>query len=182
MSFRRNIAYVGSAIVLVSGITGIVGWWLPSSAAWLDHHGFIAWPLAVFSVLLFVWAAVNWQEVTRELAKERAEKRTTLVQADRKLFDDFKVALPKDSPVLAWLRYDADKRMYRRSNVAPLSDFIYRWCDADEHFVNPELENAAQRLVEYIRDFLSYQGINSFTAPPRWQNDEKDPVYEFFGP
>jgi hypothetical protein len=130
---------------------------------------------------LFVWAAVNWQEVTRGLATAHAEKRT-IVPADRKLFDDFKVALPKDSPVLAWLRYEADEGMYRHSNVAPLSDFVYRWRDADEHFVNPELEHAAQRLVEYARDFLSYQGINSFTAPPRWQNDEKDHVYECFGP
>jgi hypothetical protein len=181
VSLRRNIAYAGAAIAVVSGITGIVGWWLPSSATWLNRHGFIAWPLAVLSVLLFVWAAVNWQEVTRELATARAETRT-LVPADRQLFNEFKVALPKDSPVLAWLRYDADKRMYRHSNVAPLSDLIYRWRDADEHFVNPELEQAVQRFVEYAGDFLSYQGINSFTAPPRWQNDEKDHVYEYFGP
>ena len=181
MSLRRNIAYVGAAIALVSGITGIVGWWLPSSAAWLDRHGFIAWPLAVLSVLLFVLAAVNWQEATRELATARAEMRA-LVPADRQLFSDFKTALPKDSPVLVWLRYDADTRMYRRSNVAPLSDFFYGWRDADEHFVNPELEQAAQGFVESAKDFLSYQGNNSYVAPQRWQSDEEDLVFEYFGP
>lgn len=181
MSLHRNIAYVGAAIALVGSITGILAWWLPSSATWLDHHGFIAWPLAVLSVLLFVWAAVNWQETTRELATARAEMRP-LVPADRQLFNNFKEALPKDSPVLAWLRYDADQRMYRRSNVAPLSDLIYRWRDADEHFVNPELEQAAQRFVQCAKDFLSYQGLNSYAAPPRWQNDKEDTVYEYFGP
>lgn len=181
MSLRRNFAYVGAAIALVGGITGIVSWWLPSSATWLDRHGFIAWPLAVLSVLLFVWAAVNWQETTRELATVRTEMRV-LVSADRQLFSDFKAALPKDSPVLAWLRYDADTRMYRHSNVAPLSDLIYRWRDADEHFVNLELEQAAQRFVECVGDFLLYQGTYSYTAPARWQNDNEDPVFEYYGP
>jgi hypothetical protein len=110
-----------------------------------------------FVVLLFLWAAANWQETTRELATARAEIRA-LVPADRQLFNDFKAALPKDSPVLAWLRNEADTRMYRRSNIALLSDLIYRWRDADEHFINPELEQAAQRFVECARDFLSYQG------------------------
>ena len=72
--------------------------------------------------------------------------------------------------------------MYRHSNIAPLSDLIHRWRDADEHFVNPELEQAAQRFVECAKDFLSYQGLNSYVAPPRWQNDKEDTVYEYFGP
>jgi hypothetical protein len=181
VSLRRNIAYVGAVIALVSGITGIVGWWLPSSAAWLDRHGFIAWPLAALSVLLFVWAAANWQETTRELTKARAEMRV-IVPADRQLFNDFKAALPKDSPVFFWLRYDADTRMYRRSNVAPLSDYIHGWRDADEHFVDAELEQAAQRFVECAGDFLSYQGAHSYSAPPRWQDNKEDAVYEYFGP
>jgi len=181
VSLRRNIAYVAAAIALVSGITGIIGWWLPSSAAWLDRHGLIAWPLAVLSVLLFVWAAANWQETTRELATARVEIRA-LVPADRQLFNGFKTALPKDSPVLVWLRHEADIRMYRRSNVAPLSDFFYRWREADKHFVNPELEQAAQRFVEYAGDFLSYQRTHSYIAPLRWQNDKEDTVYEYFGP
>jgi len=181
LSLRRSLAYVGAAIALVSGITGIVGWWLPSSATWLNHHGFIAWPLALLSALLFVWAAGNWQEATRELATVRAEIRA-LVPADRQLFNDFKAALPKDSPVFAWLRDNADTRMYRHSNVTPLSDFIRRWRNSDEHFVNPELEQAAQRFVHCAGDFLLYQGIHSYVAPLRWQNGKEDTVYEYFGP
>ena len=181
MSLHRNIAYVGAAIALVSGAISIIAWWLPSSATWLDRHGFIAWPVAVLSVLLFVWAAANWHETARELATAHTEMRA-LVPADRQLFDDFKATLPKDSAVIAWLRYEADARMYRRNNVAPLSDFVRRWRDSDEHFVNSELEQAAQRFVEHAKDFLSYQGLNSYRAPQRWQNDKEDPVYEYFGP
>ena len=84
--------------------------------------------------------------------------------------------------MLVWLRYEADARMYRRSDVAPLSDFFYRWREADEHFVNTEMEQAVQRFVESAGDFLSYQGTNSYVAPPRWQKNKEDPVYEYFSP
>jgi hypothetical protein len=69
-----------------------------------------------------------------------------------------------------------------RSNVLPLSDFTHRWRDADEHFVDPELEQTAQRFVECAGDFLSYQAIHSYLAPAHWQNDKEDTVYEYFGP
>ena len=180
MSRRRNIAYVGGALAVVSAITSIVAWWVPSSATWLDHHGFIAWPMAVLSVLLFIWAVLNWQQATRELATVRAET-YALVPADRQLFGDFKAALPKDAPVLKWLRYDADTRIYRHSEVAPLSDFVYSWREADQHFVNPELEQVAQQLIEYGLDFLSYQRSHAYPAPARLQLYGEDQVYQYFG-
>jgi hypothetical protein len=178
---RKHAAYVISVIAVVSGTIAIVSWWVPSSATWLNKHGFAAWPLALLFLLLFVWAASNWYQATQKLATVRAEM-PALVPADRQLFDDFKAALPKDSHVIAWLRYDADTRMYRRSNIAPLSDFVHRWRDSDKHFVNPELEQAAQRFVECATDFLSYQGANAYTAPQRWQKDGEDTVFEYFSP
>ena len=175
MSRRRNLAYVGSALAVVSAITSIVAWWVPSSAIWLDHHGFIAWPLAVLSLLLFVWTALNWQQTARELATVRAEMHV-LVPADRQLYADFKNTLPKDSPVLVWLRHEADTRMFHRSDIAPLSDFAYSWRETDQHFVNPELEQAAQRLVECSMTFLSYQRQNAFAAHA-WTAE--DPIFEY---
>lgn len=179
MSLRRSITYAGGALAAVSALAGIVSWWLPSSATWLDRHGFAAWPVAIFSLLLLIWAAVNWRQTARELAIVRAQLRVP-VPADRQLFVLIKKELPKDSSLFSWLRYDADTRLYSRSSITPLRDFIAVWRDTDYHFVDPELERAAQAFVANAVDFFSYQASHSYRASQRLQIREDDPVFQYF--
>jgi len=122
----ESSVFIGSALAVISAITGIIAWWLPSSAMRLDHNGFTAWPLATSFLTLFVWAASNWNQTTQDLkgklvdqelkAKSREQElevRLTeyaLVPADKELFDAFKTSLSKDSWIMAWLRNEAIPR------------------------------------------------------------------------
>jgi hypothetical protein len=104
------------------------------------------------------------QEQKAKSTKKELEARLAeyaLVPADKQLFNAFKTALPKDSPVISWLRYEADERMYRGRDVKPLQDFVRTWRSADHHFVNLKLEEAASQLVADSADYLHFQALNS---------------------
>lgn len=176
MSLRRNLAYVGGALTFVAAIAGIVAWWLPSSASWLDHHGFAAWPLTVLFLLLFIWAALNWYQARVELANAR-QLAQELVPEDKRLFQAFKQELSKDSHVLYWLRNRAEARSYQSSDVRPLSTFVYEWRSSNRHFINFQLEQAYQEFAAAAFDFLEYQAVHAQSAPREIQADWNDPVY-----
>jgi hypothetical protein len=198
VSLRKSSAFIGGALAVVGTIAGIVAWWVPSSSPWLDHHGFAAWPLAALLLILFVWAASSWYQSTQELNDKLAEQelkaksikqelearlaKYALVPADKQLFDAFKTTLPKDSPVVSWLRYEADARSYRGSVVKPLEDFVGTWRSADYHFVNSELEQASSQLVAAGADFLAYQAENSWPASRSSQIHDDDLVYRYYDP
>ena len=172
MSFaHRQAAFVAAALAVVSGITGILAWWLPSSATWLNRHGFVAWPLAILMSILFVWALTNWYQLKLELAAARISAREP-VQEDQRLFRDFKRSLPKDSPTMIWLLNGADDSLYRWSDVAPLYRFAHDWRDSNKHYVNKELEQAAQRLVKSAFEFLSFQSTYSGPDPRNMPDDD----------
>ena len=103
------------------------------------------------------------------------------VQEDQRLFNEFKKALAKNSHTLIWLRTGADDALWRWSDVAPLSSYVNEWRNADNHYVNDELEQAAQRLVESALDFLSFQATHSETDPREIPDDDSIyRVYDYF--
>jgi hypothetical protein len=180
---HRQAAFAAGALAIISALTALISFWLPSSAAWLDRHGFMAWPVATLAVVLFIWAATNWHRSANELAIISSAARSSvhpLVPEDMRLFESFKLALPKDSNVFYWLRNRAEARSYRFSDIAPLTNYVTDWRVADRHYVNIELECAAKKFTEAANDFLSYQGQNSSWAPQQIQEDKDDPIYYVF--
>ena len=175
-SLRKQAVYVAAVIGVVSGIIAIVSWLWPSSASWLNGHGFVGWPLAILFLILFAWAAVNWYQGAQETAKIRATIQQIVLE-DRRLFGAFKQALPKESHVLYWLRNRAEARSYQSSDIKPLSNFVGEWRSSNRHFVDSRLEQAFKRFSDAAFDFLSYQGLHSQWAPRELQTDRDDPVY-----
>ncbi len=146
----------------------------------MNRHGFIAWPLALSSLVLFVWAICNWYQSAQELATARISLREPL-QEDQRLFSEFKHSLPKDSPTLIWLRNGADDALYRWTDVAPLSSFANDWKNSDKHYLNDAFEKAAQWLVESALDFLSFQATHSELDPRKMPNDDTMyRIYDYF--
>jgi hypothetical protein len=170
----KHAAFAIGAVGLVSAVTGLLSWWVPSSAPWLNKHGFAAWPLATIFIILFAWAAYNWYSVVRQL--ESTHKTSELVQEDIRMFTTFKHAMPKESDILYWLRTRAESRSFRMSDIRPLSSFVSDWKSSNHHFVNEQLEEACQQFIEAGSEFLSYQALHSYWAPERLQNDPDDPV------
>lgn len=181
-SIGRHAAYAAGALAVVSSITGIVSWWLPSSAQWLNHHGFAAWPIATLTLILLVWVTFNWYRSERELTLLRGDMRKTLPVEDQRLFERFKAQLPRDAPVLIWLRNCGDDRVLvcQLSDVRPLSDFARGWRDADWHFLNEDLERAAVVLCESAVEYLSFRAQRSYVDPRTAHED--DPRMQAFGP
>ncbi len=178
-SLGKHAAFAAGALAVVSGITSIVSWWLPSSAQWLNRHGFLAWPIATLALILLVWATFNWYRSERDLTQLREDIRSPLPE-DQRLFERLKTLLPKDAPVLIWLRNCGDDRVYRFSNVKPLSDFTRGWNDADWHFLNKDLERAAVVLCEFAIEYCSFRAQRSYVD--RRTTDEDDPILCAFGP
>lgn len=174
----KHAAYAAGALAIVSGITSIVSWWLPSSARWLNRHGFWAWPIATFALILLVWAVFNWYGSERALTQLR-ETISEPLPEDQRLFERFKTLLPKDAPVLIWLRNSGDDRVYRFSDVEPLSGFVRGWRDAAWHFLNEDLERAASVLGEYIVEYCSFRAQRSYVD--RRTDGEDDPIVCAFG-
>jgi hypothetical protein len=172
-SLGKHAAYAAGALAVVSGIAGIVSWWFPSSARWLSRHGLLAWPIATFSLILFIWATFNWYRSERQLAQLREDIRAPLPE-DQRLFARFKALLPKDAPVLIWLRNCGDDRLYRFSDVRPLDEFVRGWRDAGWHFLNEDLERAAAALCESAVEYCSFRAQRSYVD--RRITDKDDPT------
>lgn len=146
----------------------------------MNRHGFVAWPLALLSLILFTWAICNWYQSAKDLATVRISLREP-VQEDKRLFSEFKVSLPKNSHTLIWLRNSADEPLYRWSDVASLFAFANDWRSSDNHYLNEELEQAAQRLVDSALDFLSFQGAHSEADSRKMPDDDiMYRVYDYF--
>jgi hypothetical protein len=173
---RRQAVYVAGVIAVVSGIIGILSWWLPWLATWLNRHGFVAWPLAAFFMVLFVWAALNWYQISQDLASIRLT-RQELVEEDKRLFGIFKEVLPKEANVVYWLRNRAEARSFHESDIRPLSNFVADWRSSDRHYVNAELEHACKQFIEAASEFFSYQGYYSHWAPQSVQTGPDDPLF-----
>jgi len=142
--------------------------------------GLVAWPLALLSLILFTWAICNWYQSAKDLATVRISLREP-VQEDKRLFSEFKVSLPKNSHTLIWLRNSADEPLYRWSDVASLFAFANDWRSSDNHYLNEELEQAAQRLVDSALDFLSFQGAHSEADSRKMPDDDiMYRVYDYF--
>jgi hypothetical protein len=174
---RKHTGYAGGALAIVSGVAGVISWWLPSSAKWLNHHGFAAWPVAALFAIMFTWATVNWYQSDHELARTRASISKPLPE-DRRLFEHFKTTLPKDAAVLIWLRNRSEDRTYRWRDVMPLHKFAEDWCDADQHFINADLERAAVMLCESAFEFRNFQSRHAERDP---RSDDDDPAYRVYG-
>lgn len=174
---RRNMSYAGAALAAVASIAGLLSWWVPSSAGWLNRHGFIAWPVAVFFMLLFGWAVLNWHHSKAELAKIQDEMSSPIPE-DRRLFQMFREAIPKDSPSLIWLRNCASDRSYRPRDIAALREFVRGWLDSDRHFMTTGLERIVQRLCETTLDFCTFQAQHSSSDP---RSTDDDPHFRAYG-
>lgn len=162
-----------AALGLVATVTGILSFFLPSSATWLNNHGFTAWPLATLALILFTWAAANWRKSGQELEALRAELRTP-VPEDVRIYAAFKEALPRDSRSIDWLRTAAGERIYWMSDVDPLREYVFRWRATRDHFINADLEVAYQAFVQAASDFVSFQSWNAQWAPEEMQGREND--------
>ena len=175
---HKQAAYWVTALAVLSGLTTLINFEWPSSAVWLNHHGLIAWPLAILMLILFIWAASNWYQSEQQLEARAAERE--LVPEDRRLFESFKQALPKNSRILAWLRDRADSRTFLESDIAPLRKFHSDWKYSDLHFINAKLDVAVNQLIESAGDFLTYQASQSWWAPRELQNGRDDPMFEVY--
>ena len=176
-SAHKHAAYAVGALAIVSGITSLVSWWLPSSAHWMDNHGFAAWPISALTVILLAWAIFNWNQSNREIRRLKSDLLRPLAE-DRRLFERFKRLLPKDSSGLIWLRTSGDERLYRRSDVRGIANFAREWRDTDWHFINEEMECAAELLCGSIFEYCSFRAARS-SSDPRSTGD--DPIMWAFG-
>jgi hypothetical protein len=164
MTSRKQLAWAVAAIGIVGSAISIVAYWAPSSATWLDRHGFIAWPLALLSLILFTWAAFNWRQSVRELETAQAAAQKPVAE-DRRLFNDFRNSLPKHSPAMAMLRDIPDASTYYWADIKALSEFANRWRISHEHFVNEALDRPAQQLVKSADEYLSFLARYSEVHP-----------------
>ena len=147
--------------------------------------------VAVVALLVFLYALLvapyeQRNALRRQLAAAKGEAeslRTSvhripeLVPEDRRLFEAFEQALPKDSHVLYWLRNRAEARSHRSSDVRPLMRFVDELNTSDWHFVNADLEQTYRAFTVAASDFLAHQALYSQWAPKEVQTDPDDPIY-----
>jgi hypothetical protein len=119
------------------------------------------------------------EDKVKELC-ESAHETQEIVPEDRRLFGAFKQALPKDSHVLHWLREWAHARIYRSSDIEPLSKYFDAWRNSDYHFANIKLELAHREFMEAASDFLAYQAGHSQWVPQEIQTDLDDPTHSVY--
>ncbi|NMM32413.1 MAG: hypothetical protein HHJ13_00085 [Phycicoccus sp.] len=100
-----------------------------------------------------------------------------LLPADHRLLDILDDLLPEDSSALVWLRQSADGRSYHYSDVEPLRRFVAEWWAHDRHFLDDQVDTAAQGLFKALADYNDYQSVVSEWAPRELQTDPDDPFY-----
>ena len=106
-------------------------------------------------------------------------------ESDRKLFDEFKKALPSKGSISFIDEQNMAGFSWPYSSLNQLDNFYHNWGDAEHEFIDPELEELRTKLYDLIGNYLGQIAVNTFpanspgqqTVPPEWE--ESNPKHFF---
>jgi hypothetical protein len=122
--------------------------------------------LLMTGALVAVWLILrvpSWQrDEAQRIIDEFSKQPESARQADARLLARFLELLPSNGDCIFMLRNQDFMGRWFREDLRPLQSFATEWNNAEHEFIDPELEQKRNSLLEAVDRFLFLYGTQTF--------------------